>query len=259
MGKNDGFEKVMNVWKSENSIQFPNVQKQILKIVDQIASPFAAGSFYYFVFNLHKFKFDFVSDSIHNVLGIKPSDFSFEKIFEIMHPEDLDKINEKETVSLDFLLKKIPVEDIPLYKVVYLMRLKNTSGEYKTILHQSKAFNVSIGGKIQQTICIHSDVTHLNIPIDHKMSFISDSRPSFFSIATDNNFNVVKNDCSDKLSLREREILKKMSQGKDSNKIAEELYLSPHTINTHKKNILRKSGLKNTTELIAKCIREGVI
>lgn len=35
--------------------------------------------------------------------------------------------------------------------------------------------------------------------------------------------------------------------------------VSPHTINTHKRNILKKSHCKNTAELVAKCIREGVI
>ncbi len=37
------------------------------------------------------------------------------------------------------------------------------------------------------------------------------------------------------------------------------LAVSPHTINTHKRNILKKSNCKNTTELITKCIIEGII
>ena len=58
---------------------------------------------------------------------------------------------------------------------------------------------------------------------------------------------------------REKEIIRKISEGYDFNNLAEHFNLSPHTINTHKKNILKKSHCKNITELVTKCIREGII
>ena len=53
----------------------------------------------------------------------------------------------------------------------------------------------------------------------------------------------------DQLSDRELEIFRMIGSGKASGAIAEELLLSPHTIDTHRENIKRKLGLKNAAEL----------
>ena len=52
------------------------------------------------------------------------------------------------------------------------------------------------------------------------------------------------------LSQREIEIVAHLSDGKSSEEIASELSLSKYTINTHRRNILQKTGVKNTVELL---------
>ncbi|HTF80771.1 MAG TPA: response regulator transcription factor [Cytophagales bacterium] len=52
------------------------------------------------------------------------------------------------------------------------------------------------------------------------------------------------------LSEREIEILKHICKGKTNEQIASCLFLSQMTIATHKRNIMRKTGVKKTTELI---------
>ena len=51
------------------------------------------------------------------------------------------------------------------------------------------------------------------------------------------------------LSDRELEIFRMIGNGKTSGSIADELFLSTHTIDTHRENIKRKLGLKNAAEL----------
>lgn len=251
--------KILNVWESENKIINPSQKQLAIDVIDKIASFFAAGSYYYYLFDFDNLEMEFVHDGITEVLGIEPNEFSLEKIFDIMHPEDLEMLHCKEKEALNFLLKTIPLNEITLYKVVYLMRLKHSNGKYKTILHQSQALKVSEGGKIQQVIGIHTDVSYLNIPFDHKISFVSNKRPSYFSIVPDTSIELSKNSLKKIFSLRELEVIEKISEGKCFKEIAELLFISPHTVNTHKKNILRKSHCKNTTELITKCIRERII
>lgn len=53
------------------------------------------------------------------------------------------------------------------------------------------------------------------------------------------------------LSRREKEVAVLMSQGMSTAQISSELFLSQHTINTHRKNILNKLGLTNTVQLAA--------
>ncbi len=257
--KENNIAKIKNVWKSNNSILKPVKSELYLDIIDQIASLFAIGSYYYYIFNFENLAMEFVHSGTKNVLGIEPNEFSLDKLFDLMHPDDLAKLHEKENAATDFLLNKISKEEIPLYKVVYLMRLRHANGIYKTILHQVKALTISEGGKIQQVIGIHTDVTYLNIPFDNKISFISNQRPSYYSIETDASFKLIENNFKNIFTNREKEILQNISQGKTSIEIANQLFVSPYTINTHKRNILKKSQCTNTVQLLAKCIREGVI
>lgn len=57
------------------------------------------------------------------------------------------------------------------------------------------------------------------------------------------------------LSKREIEILKYIADGWNSKQISEKLFLSPHTINTHRKNMLRKTNSSNTADLLAFAVR----
>lgn len=53
------------------------------------------------------------------------------------------------------------------------------------------------------------------------------------------------------LTERETEIIKLLAQNKSSKEIAEILFLSKHTVNTHRRNILEKTGKDSTAELVA--------
>ena len=53
-----------------------------------------------------------------------------------------------------------------------------------------------------------------------------------------------------KTSEREMEVVKLIAQGLNSEDIAKKLFLSEHTVKTHRKNILEKLNLNNTIELI---------
>ncbi|WP_435354505.1 response regulator [Emticicia sp. SJ17W-69] len=53
-----------------------------------------------------------------------------------------------------------------------------------------------------------------------------------------------------KISKKEREILKYITEGLSSQEIAEKLSLSVRTVSNHRANILRKTDVKNTAELV---------
>ena len=62
-----------------------------------------------------------------------------------------------------------------------------------------------------------------------------------------------------RLNKREKQILHLVAQGKTSNMIAEELFLSPLTVDTHRKNLLQKFQAKNSTELVNQAIEYNLI
>jgi len=58
------------------------------------------------------------------------------------------------------------------------------------------------------------------------------------------------------LSIREREVISFMAQGKTLSSIAKELSLSPKTISTYRERILTKLNLKTTSDIIRYAIKE---
>jgi len=66
-------------------------------------------------------------------------------------------------------------------------------------------------------------------------------------------------DQSTELSPRELEILQHISHGLTNQGIAEKLFLSPHTTETHRRNLLLKLDAKNTAELVRKGMEKGLI
>jgi DNA-binding NarL/FixJ family response regulator len=61
------------------------------------------------------------------------------------------------------------------------------------------------------------------------------------------------------LTKREYEILGLVASGKTNKEVADTLFISVKTVETHKSNILDKLGLKNTTELIKYAIKNNII
>ena len=63
----------------------------------------------------------------------------------------------------------------------------------------------------------------------------------------------------DKLSKRELEVFQQIALGKTNQEVADELFISVKTVETHKANIMSKLDLKNTVELVKYAIREKII
>jgi two-component system, NarL family, response regulator NreC len=66
-------------------------------------------------------------------------------------------------------------------------------------------------------------------------------------------------DSYDLLSFREREILQCLTTGKSNREIADLLYLSVSTVETHRNNILQKLRLHSLADLILYAVRKGLI
>ncbi len=62
-----------------------------------------------------------------------------------------------------------------------------------------------------------------------------------------------------KISSREVEIIRQIAQGYTTKEIADNLFLSTHTIVTHRKNIMRKLGISNTAGLVIYAVQENIV
>lgn len=234
------------------------------ELINRTASLFAPGQFYYYILNFYNLAMDYVHPSVKNVLGVAPEHFNLEKLLEMIHPDDFQYVIEKEKVILDFFKKLTPAQ-MPHYKVSYFFRVKDTSGKIRKILHQTTTLTVSDESKIGHVIGIHTDVSHLKVADYRTVSLISmeEGLKSHYNIDPERREikDMDKADetlLSELLSSRELEIVKLIAQGMTSTLISKVLYVSIHTIRTHRKNILEKTRC-STAELISRCLIQGVI
>lgn len=61
------------------------------------------------------------------------------------------------------------------------------------------------------------------------------------------------------LSERETEIARLIGKGKSTKEVARELFISIHTVRTHRKNILKKLGINSISELVLYAVQAGLV
>ncbi len=93
---------------------------------------------------------------------------------------------------------------------------------------------------------------HLHTPGDEIHRLVSDL---FASASVDHK----ENQQSGELSVREREVLKLVALGLSNKEIAERLFISIHTVISHRKNITEKLGIKSISGLTVYAILNKII
>lgn len=79
-------------------------------------------------------------------------------------------------------------------------------------------------------------------------------------IIMEKHFNPEPEDCEPAiLTVRETEILQLIANGKSTQVIADELHLSPHTVHTHRKSIIKKLSIKSPTEFVIYAMDLGLL
>ncbi len=66
-------------------------------------------------------------------------------------------------------------------------------------------------------------------------------------------------DASTLITHREKEVLGLLSQGYKVKEIADLLFVSHHTVQSHKKNMIQKFNSRNTVDLIVTAVRSQIV
>ncbi len=223
-----------------------------LELDKRLLNIFQVGSFYYFVFNIFKGDFDFVSDEIKNILGYEPEEFTGTLLMNKIHPEDKTYFLNYENASIQFF-KTLTFEQIPKYKAQYDYRIKTKKNTYIRILQQVIQIDYD-ESNYYRSFGIHTDITHIKKEGTPCLSIIGlDGEPSYHNIQNTEVFTK----SYDLFTNREREILKCIVESKSSKEIASQLHISLHTVHTHRKNILFKANCTTPIDLVTKTLCEG--
>ncbi|NRB54006.1 MAG: PAS domain-containing protein [Saprospiraceae bacterium] len=256
----DNVGKLRAVWKSfEHKLSKDEQQISAQKIDEYLGAIFCPGPFYYYLMDFSKLEIVYMHPSIEDILGLSPEGVSLMDLSFRIHPEDQQHFIKCEQMASSFLFKQIKIHQIPLYKVSYCFRMRDRDNKYRLMLHQALTISVDDKGNIGKVIGVHSDISHFVNTNTHRISFIGlQGEPSYLGLEVKGE--ELDLQLEDKpFSKREMEIIRLLADGYSAQEVAERLYLSYHTIRTHRQNILKRLDCRNTVQLIAKCIRNGYI
>jgi DNA-binding CsgD family transcriptional regulator len=249
-------EIVKKIWEHYSPKQIINQDEQnklALELSNRLIHFFQPGDFYYYLFNVSTTQFEFISPGIEKVLGYKPEDIDLDFFFDKFHPEDMKLYVNFENEVGKFLYS-LPKEKMFKYKIRMDLRMRKSDGTYIRILYQNMVFDLTEDGHILRSFGAHTDISYLKMDGKPSLSFIGfDGEPSFIDVKVGDELIPVK----EILSTREKEILLLIMNGMQNKEIAAHLHISKETVDKHRKNMLEKSGCKNSGELIAKAIRNG--
>jgi len=198
------------------------------------------------VFDMIRMKTEFVSQGSIQMLGIEPEDLTSYHFKEATHPDDLER-NELGLAKLFKTGHELFVSRKGEKLISTNFRFRNITGNYTNQLVQCYLFYTAIPFETVYLININTDISWCNWCKKTRSGFhyYVGNDLSYFRYP-DEELLMTGNIFSD----REFEIIKLVHEGFDSEQIAEKLFLSRHTVNTHRKNILEKTGKAHISDLI---------
>jgi DNA-binding CsgD family transcriptional regulator len=248
------FDEVKNIWYQphlSNTEIKPIIELNLSK---KLLNFFQVGESYFYILNLIDVRFEFLSPEFTKLLGYDIPDFTVEKVFSYIHPDDLGYFIEYENTVAAFF-KQLPIHKIHKYKVRYDYRIKKANGEYIRILQQALTIHHTDEGRLLRVLVSHTDISHLKKENKSSLCFIGlEGEPSFLDVDI---IKVAFLPNKNLLTKREKEIINYLSMGHSSKLIGLELSITKNTVDTHRKNILKKTDCKSVAELIAKAIDKG--
>jgi DNA-binding CsgD family transcriptional regulator len=162
-----------------------------------------------------------------------------------IHPDDLI-IHEQVTHLLFQLLENCSYEDKYKLRTMMNFRLRKANGEYVPLLQLTRILELDSDGHIQTLLVL---LQELNQGCDLPRQYVH-----FLGIPQQEALYECQQQSREMVRLglptnREKEIISLLVTGQDSQHIADKLFISKHTIDTHRRRILQKFHLKNTHEL----------
>ncbi len=123
---------------------------------------------------------------------------------------------------------------------------KKSNGEYFHFLQQTTSIETDSEGNTLLFLLYIRDISYFKK--ERSSNFII-TGPTEIKI-WNYNFNTSCLEHVQSISPQEKIILKQLAQGKNSKQMAEELFLSSHTIDTHRRNLLKKTNCVDTSGLV---------
>lgn len=212
-----------------------------------------------FVLNHKTTLYDFFSENVTEILGYKAEQYLKEGIsfsMSTVHPEHMPMLNVIYSNIVDRLHKDGPSGKSTQLRFTVSFKVRKADGTYLWMMEQFMVIETDKSGLPFLTLAFMSDIS--GVKKDELVDLIiSEKTTRGFVPVFATSYHSIHN--TTVFSKRELEILNHIGKGLASKDIADQLCISEHTVKTHRKNMLKKTEAKNTTELIRYASTKGLI
>jgi DNA-binding CsgD family transcriptional regulator len=238
----------LNSLPHDRSTILPDFQPCDIKGFEDLSN---FGSQFIYVVDLPREEITYVSPGVKKLFDYEPSEVNLKFLYDRIHPDDRQGVVHATIDALRETVDQNMTEPCRLkFSVNY--RFQKKDGSYLQVLRHLTVQSTDKEGNILRTTGIIMEIDHLpevsgvtGKMVDNNTGEVIYSRsyPEPDSI----------------FSSREKEIIHLLASGKNSQEIANELFISKNTVSTHRRNMLHKCDLKNTAELILYSKKQGII
>lgn len=207
------------------------------------------------VFDLYQRKHLFFSAKFETVLGYDLTRAEAEDTAYLnrqIHPEDFLQLMIAGNAFLRFAFA-LPVPERKHYKVINEYRIRKGDGTYTRIIEQHKALELDPHGNIWLALSVTDLSPDADLSAPLRSRLVNTHTGAFYF------FPPPEPEPADPLTPREKEILGLIARGLISKQIADQLYISVHTVNTHRQRIIEKLEVNNTFEAVTYAANLGLL
>lgn len=186
-----------------------------------------------------------------NLLGLKDSDITLNGFADLFHKKDKALILRIGQTAVQYSLNHPKSNTEHCLYVSH--RIKTANGNFIKILAKSIPYEIDDQGYISKFLVVFSDISFVDTSNVVQYKFMAKGLDAqlFHAKVFEHNESI--------FTSREIEIIKEIKNGHSSPVIAENLKISIHTVATHRKKIMKKSGCHSSEELLLFCKKNGIL
>jgi DNA-binding CsgD family transcriptional regulator len=207
---------------------------------------------FFYVADLIQMKVLFTSMRSTQMIGIEPTEVNPYHFMEAMHPDDIQRYNLARAKVIKTGQELFIAGEGDSF-VSINVKHRTPGGAYSRFLIQSYSFYVSSPYKTVFYFKLHTNIDWFK-KLKHGYHYYLGNDMSYFRFPDEELMNT-----GNTFSDREFEIIRLIEAGLSTDQIAKKIFLSPYTVNTHRGNILKKTGKANMAELIYDLMERGVL
>lgn len=244
------FQQIKQIYKHIfQSYDKPHLEKHIEKIIE-LDSFLPYSSTFFCITNTQNLTFEYISKNLTACLGLDSNHLKTQgmrSFWSLMHPDDVELWLKALNELMNFTLAEIGLEDRRRMSYTWNYRLKNLDGIYVNIIQNTTPLEFDAVGKPIIGLAHYTVLdSNIKLPITATAKYLNDQNE--YETKYFNNFSqkLLNHDITN----RERDVVRLLVLNYSSKDIAEKLNISSNTVDTHRRNILKKLNISSTGELI---------